>query len=66
MATACSDVPNILRHAHDEVLLALWAETDEDEAAHRRRADALMREAVQVINGDPGRSYDWTSVAPGH
>jgi hypothetical protein len=66
MAIAESEVPNILRHAHDEVLLALWAETHEEEETHRDRADALMREAVRGISDDPRRAYDWAAVAPGH
>jgi hypothetical protein len=65
MATAESEVPKILRHAHEEVLLALWAETGEEEVAHRRRADALMREAVRGISDDPARDYDWATVTPG-
>jgi hypothetical protein len=63
MVAAESEVPNILRHAHDEVLLALWADTNEEEAAHRDRADALMREAVREISDDPDRAYDWAAVA---
>jgi len=66
MAMSESEVPNILRHAHEEVLLALWAETGEEEAAHRVRADALMREAVREISDDPQREYDWATVSPGH
>jgi hypothetical protein len=66
MASTESAVPHILRHAHEEVLLALWAETVEEEAAHRDRADALMRAAVRGISNDPHRSYDWATVAPGH
>ncbi len=66
MATIEREVPNILRHAHEQVLLALWAETTEEEATHRDQADALMREAVRGISDDPERSYDWAMVAPGH
>jgi len=58
------DVPAVMRHAQDEVILALWAETDEAEAAHRARAAALMREAVKVISNDPRRIYDWSPVVP--
>jgi hypothetical protein len=66
MAATESEVPNILRHAHEQVLLALWAETNEEEASHRDRADALMRQAVRDINDDSERSYDWSIIAPGH
>lgn len=65
MAAFDNEVPKILRHAHHEVLLALWAETDEDEAVHRGRADSLMRAAVREISDDPQRSYDWAVFASG-
>lgn len=58
------DVPQYLRRAHDEVLLALFSETNADEAVHRERAGALVREAVQSISDDPKREYDWSGLVP--
>ena len=58
------DVPLYLRRAHDEVLLALFSDTIEDEAAHRQRAGAFVREAVLTIREDPDREYDWSALVP--
>jgi hypothetical protein len=55
-----SDPPTALKHARDELLLALSAASSEDEADHRSRANVLIREAVSRINEDPGRDYDWS------
>lgn len=57
------DVPDVLRRAHDEVLLALWADSDADEATHRRRADAYVREAVKLMTDNPRQCYDWSALA---
>ena len=56
------DVPLYLRRAHDEVLLALFSETNADEAVHRERAGAFVREAVLTISDDPEREYDWSAL----
>lgn len=56
------DVPLALRHAHDEVLLALLAETVEDEAVHRKLADTYVREAIQIMSEDPRRDYNWSEL----
>lgn len=54
------DPPAVLRHAGDELMLALSAATAEDEADHRSQADALIRSAVSRINEDRGGDYDWS------
>ena len=59
------DVPLALRHAHDEVLLALFAETFEAEALHRRLADDYVREAVLLLSEHPRREYDWSGLDRG-
>ncbi|MEO6092584.1 MAG: hypothetical protein ABIT04_05440 [Novosphingobium sp.] len=56
------DVPLYLRRAHDEVLLALFSETNADEAVHRERAGVYVSEAVRTIRDDPMREYDWSAL----
>ena len=58
------DVPLVLRHAHDEVLLALFAESDEAAAVHRKAADKYVREAVRTMSANPKREYDWSELQP--
>jgi hypothetical protein len=45
--------------------MALSATSAEDEGAHRRRADRFVTEAVQVIEHEPDRKYDWADLREG-
>lgn len=54
------DVPRCLMRARKEMLMALGAESAEDEGAHRRLADQYVTEAVQGIDLEPDRKYDWS------
>jgi hypothetical protein len=57
---AMTDLPICLKRAREEVLLALGAESAEDERRHRARADRLTAEAVRSIQHAPERSHDWS------
>lgn len=57
------DVPHCLMCAREEMLKALAADSAEDEGRHRRRADRYVSEAVQRIDQEPDRIYDWTILA---
>jgi hypothetical protein len=58
-----TDLPQCLKLAGKEVLLALGAESVEDERAHRALADRLTAEAVRDIEREPGREHDWSLLA---
>jgi hypothetical protein len=60
-----TDVPLCLKRARHEVLMALSAESAEDEGAHCRLAAQYVRKAVQVIEHEPEREYDWSDLAAG-
>jgi hypothetical protein len=62
---ARTNVPLCLKRAREEVLMALSATSAEDEGAHRRRADRFVTEAVQVIEHEPDRKYDWADLREG-
>ncbi|MDD3799680.1 MAG: hypothetical protein PHE36_10960 [Novosphingobium sp.] len=59
---ARTDVPLCLKHAREEVLMALGAPTAEEEGQHRKRATRYLTKAVRVIQHDPGRIYDWSGL----
>ncbi len=52
-----------LKRAREEVLLALGAETAEDERFHRAKADKLTAQAVRDIDREPDRRRDWSLLA---
>lgn len=58
------DAPVSLRHAREEILLALGASSAEDEAEHRKLAGAYIIEAVHDIQREPDRKRDWALIAP--
>ena len=58
-----TDLPLCLKRAREEVLLALGAESAEDERLHRALADRLTAEAVRDIDREPGRTHDWSLLA---
>lgn len=60
---AMTDLPQCLKLAGEEVLLALGAESAEDERVHRALADRLTAEAVRDIEREPGREHDWSLLA---
>lgn len=57
-----TDVPLCLMRAREEIMMALGADCAEDEGAHRRRADRYVSEAVQVIELEPEREFDWSRL----
>lgn len=57
-----NDVPFCLKRAREEVLMALRADSAEDEGAHRRLADSYVTQAVRTIEDEPDREYDWSSL----
>jgi hypothetical protein len=58
------DVAICLRHARDEMLLALDAASIEEETEHRTQATALMAEAVRSISQHPESKHDWAGLRP--
>lgn len=52
-----------LNRAREEVLLALGAESPEDERLHRRKAVLLTAEAVRDIDREPDAPHDWSLLA---
>ncbi len=58
-----TEIPLSLNQVGKEVLLALRAESDEDERIHRALADQLMSEAMRDMESAPGRAYDWSLLA---
>lgn len=58
-----TDLPLCLKRAREEVLLALGAESPEEERLHRALADRLTAEAVRDIDRRPGRPQDWSRLA---
>lgn len=59
---ARSDVPLCLKRAGDEVLKALGSRNATDEGAHRRRAEHYFAQAIEVIELEPERTYDWSEL----
>ena len=55
-----TDLPRCLKLVREEVLLALGAESAEDERHHRALADQLSAEAVRDIDRQPGQTHDWS------
>lgn len=61
-----TDVPACLKRAREEMLMALGAESAEEEGAHRKLADHYFSKAVRVIEDEPEREYDWSGIQPAH
>jgi hypothetical protein len=59
-----TDLPLCLMRARKEVLLALGSESAEEERLHRALADRHTAEAVRDIDREPGRTHDWSRLAP--
>jgi hypothetical protein len=59
-----TDLPLCLKRAGKEVLLALGAETADDERYHRALADQLTAEVVRDLDRAPNRAHDWSRLAP--
>lgn len=49
-----------LKRAREEVMLALGAESAEDERLHRELADHFAAEAIRDIDREPERKHDWS------
>lgn len=58
-----TELPLCLKRAREEVLLALGAESPEDERLHRAKADLLTAEAVRDIDRAPDALHDWSLLA---
>ena len=56
-----TNVSLCLRHAREEVLMALGAPTAREEGRHRRQADKYMTKAMRGIQQEPNQAYDWSS-----
>jgi hypothetical protein len=59
-----TDLPLRLKRAGKEVLLALGAETDDDERYHRALADQLTAEVVRDLDSAPDRPHNWSLLSP--
>jgi hypothetical protein len=59
-----TDLPLCLKRAGKEVLLALGAETADDERYHRARADELTAEVVRDLDRAPNQRHDWSRLSP--
>lgn len=59
-----TDVPLCLKHAREEVLIALGAPTAREEGRHRRLANKYVTKAVRGIQRDPSEVYDWSELRP--
>ena len=53
-------LPLCLNRAREEVLLALGADTPEDERFHRALADRLTATVLRDIERQPNRRHDWS------
>jgi len=53
------NVPSCLRHAGEEMFLAISSLSPEEEAEHEARAREMTVRAVQSIQRDPKRKHDW-------
>jgi hypothetical protein len=53
-----------LKRARQEVMLALGADSDEEERMHRALAESLTAEAVRDIEREPDQPHDWSELAP--
>jgi hypothetical protein len=58
-----TEIPLFLRRAGEEMLLALGAESAEDEALHRALADELTATALRDIERAPNRRHDWSLLS---
>jgi hypothetical protein len=63
-SAAMTDLPLCLKRAGQEVLLALGAETDDDERYHRALADRLTAQALRDLERAPDKPHDWSLLAP--
>lgn len=59
-----TDAAVFLRHAREEVLLALDAQSASEERLHRRIADAYITRAVRQFQHEPEREHDWGELCP--
>ena len=57
-----TDVPLCLKRGGEEMLLALGADCAEAEGEHRKLADHYFSKAVRVIEDEPEREHDWSSL----
>lgn len=57
-----TEIPLYLKRVGEEVLLALRADSIEDERFHRQLADELMALAVHDIQQAPERVHDWSQL----
>jgi hypothetical protein len=49
-----------MKTAREEVLLALTSSNRQSAELHRKRADKLLRKAVEKMQGEPERPYRWS------
>ncbi len=58
------DAPICLRHAREEMLLALDAPNAEDECQHRLLAGNHITKAMREMRREPDRKRDWARLSP--
>lgn len=59
-----TDAAVFLRHAREEMLLALDAPNSREELRHRQIADDYITRAVRQFQHDPERQHDWGELCP--
>jgi hypothetical protein len=58
-----TDIPLNLRRAGEEMLLALAAQSDEEEQLHRALAEQLTATALRDIERSPDRPQNWARLS---
>ena len=59
-----TDAATFLRHAREEMLLALDAPNAREERLHKSIADDYITRAVRQIQHEPEREHDWGELCP--
>lgn len=59
-----TDAAVFLRHAREEMLLALDAPNKREEIRHRQIAGDYITRAVRQIQHEPEREHDWGELCP--
>lgn len=59
-----TDATVFMRHAREEILLALDARNARDEHRHKKLANSYMTRAVRQFQHEPDRKHDWGELCP--
>lgn len=60
------DVPVCLRHAREEIIMALSASNAIEADLHHKLADKYVRQAMQDLLREPKRRHDWELLREPH